>query len=106
MMMPAGANEARRLAEGFAAAVRADQGAFFAAEFDVVTICAAVTGDFRSLKRWRQLAKAKGEDAVRSEIFAFWREISSGEDVSNRGAALNRRLASLRDAELDGRVLD
>ena len=101
-LMPGGMLEARRLAERFAAAVRKDQGAFFDPEFDAVTVLAAVTGDFKSLKRWRQLVLAKGEASVRTEAFAFWREISAGEDVANRGSALNRRLANLpgrREAE-------
>lgn len=96
--MPGGATEAMRLAAEFAKAAHADQGAFFAPEFDAITICAAVTGDFKSLNRWRQLVLGKGEDAVRTEAFAFWREISAGEDVKNRGAALNRRLGNLPDA--------
>lgn len=98
-VMPGGVSEARRLASEFAKAARADQGAFFAPEFDAITICAAVTGDFRSLKRWRRLVLDKGEAAVRTEAFTFWREISAGEDVSNRGAALNRRLGNLPGAK-------
>lgn len=95
--MPGGLGEAARRARRFAEAAKADAGAFFDAQFDPVTVCAAVTGDFGSLKRWRQLAAAKGEGAIREEAFAFWREISSGEDVCNRGAALNARLARLPD---------
>lgn len=96
-LMPGGKAEARKLAEKFAAAVRKDQGAFFDPEFDAITILAAVTGDFKSLKRWRQLALRKGDAEVRTEAFTFWREISAGEDVANRGSALNRRLANLPD---------
>ncbi len=98
-MLPGGSAESRRLAAKFAKAAQADHGAFFDAEHDVVSVCAAVTGDFRSLKRWRQLAADKGEDAVRQETFAFWREISAGEDVANRGATLNARLSRLPDAK-------
>lgn len=98
-VMPGGVAEARRLASEFAKAARADPGAFFAPEFDAITVCAAVTGDFGSLKRWRQLVLDKGEDAVRTEAFEFWREISAGEDVANRGAALNRRLGNLPGAK-------
>jgi len=98
-VMPGGVSEAKRLASEFAKAARVDQGAFFAPEFDAITICAAVTGDFKSLKRWRQLVIDKGEDAVRTEVFTFWREISAGEDVSNRGATLNKRLGNLPDAK-------
>ena len=53
--------------------------------------------DFGSLKRWRQLVAAKGEGEVREAAFAFWREVASGEDVANRGSALNARLGSLPD---------
>lgn len=95
--MPGGLGEAARRARAFAEAAKADAGAFFDAQFDPVTVCAAVTGDFGSLKRWRQLVAAKGEGAVREEAFAFWREVASGEDVGNRGAALNARLARLQD---------
>lgn len=95
--MPGGSREAARRARRFAEAAKADAGAFFDAQFDPVTVCAAVTGDFGSLKRWRQLVASKGEGPVREEAFAFWREISSGEDVGNRGAALNARLARLPD---------
>ena len=96
-MMEGGVAEAKRRGRRFAAAVRADQGAFFDAEFDAITVLAAVTGDYGSLKRWRQLATAKGDGAVREEAFRFWREISAGEDVKNRGAALNKRLSALPD---------
>ena len=93
--MPGGRREAVRRARAFAEAARADAGAFFDPQFDPVTVCAAVTGDFGSLTRWRQLVGAKGEGPVREEAFAFWREIGSGEDVGNRGAALNARLSKL-----------
>ena len=96
-MMAGGVAEAKKRGRRFAAAVRADQGAFFDAEFDAITVLAAVTGDYGSLKRWRQLATAKGDGAVREEAFRFWREISAGEDVKNRGAALNKRLSALPD---------
>ena len=32
-----------------------------------------------------------------ARAFAFWREVASGEDVANRGSALNARLGSLPD---------
>ncbi len=92
-----GIAEAKKRARQFIAAVRKDQGAFFDAEVDAVTVLAAVTGDYKSLKRWRQLVAAKGEGAIRDEAFRFWREVSAGEDVENRGAALNKRLAALPD---------
>ena len=98
-LMPGGTGHAKELARKFAAAVHKDAGAFFDPEFDAVTVCAAVTGDFGSLKRWRQLVAAKGEGEVRETAFAFWREIASGEDVANRGSALNARLARLPETE-------
>ncbi len=97
VLMPGGTGHAKELARKFAAAVRKDAGAFFDPEFDAVTVCAAVTGDFGSLKRWRQLVAAKGEGEVRETAFAFWREVASGEDVANRGSALNARLGALPD---------
>ena len=104
--MPGGTGHAKELARKFAAAVRKDAGAFFDPEFDAVTVCAAVTGDFKSLKRWRQLVAAKGEGAIREAAFAFWREIASGEDVVNRGSALNARLARLPDQAQGGHETD
>ena len=52
-------------------------------------------------KRWRQLVAAKGEGEVRETAFAFWREVASGEDVANRGSALNARLGALPDQAQD-----
>ena len=90
-----GIANARKLAKEFAEAVKKDQGAFFSGEWDATTICLAITGDFKSAKRWRQLARTKGDAAVAEECFKFWREIASGEDVDNRGSTLNKRLAKL-----------
>lgn len=99
MLIPGGRAKAITEARKFAKAIEADNGAIFDPDYDPVTICAAITGDFKSLKRWRQLATAKGEAAVRDVAFAFFREITSGEDVDNRGAALNSRLTALPDAQ-------
>ena len=102
VLLPGGTGNAKELARKFAAAARKDAGAFFDPQYDPVTVCAAVTGDFGSLKRWRQLVADKGEGAVREEAFAFWREVASGEDVANRGSALNARLAKLPRADRGG----
>lgn len=90
-----GIANARKLAKEFAEAVKKDQGAFFSGEWDATTICLAITGDFKSAKRWRQLARTKGDAAVAEECFKFWREIASGEDVDNRGSTLNKRLGNI-----------
>ena len=97
LKMEGGIAEAKKRGHEFSEAAKVDSGAFFDPVFDPVTICATVTGDWKSLKRWRQLAIEKGDSEVREEVFAFWREIASGEDVDNRGAALNARLAALGD---------
>ncbi len=96
-VLPGGAQEARRRVAEFARAAKADHGAFFDPAYDAVTAVIAVTGDIKSAKRWRQLVSAKGESAIREETFRFWRELGAGEDVDNRGAALNARLAALPD---------
>ncbi len=99
--LPGGMTEAKRRVEDFAKAVHDDQGAFFDPAFDPATIILAVTGDSKSAARWRQLATKKDESAIREETFRFWREISAGEDVRNRGAALNARLSALPDKTTD-----
>ena len=101
LRLEGGLGNARKLVDEFAKAVRKDQGAFFDPEFDAMIPILAVTGDYRSVKRWRQLIAQKGEDAVRTETFTFWRECAAGEDVKNRGATLNKRLAKLPDAKGD-----
>ena len=101
LRLEGGLGNARKLVDEFAKAVSKDQGAFFDPEFDAMIPILAVTGDYRSVKRWRQLIAQKGEDAVRTETFTFWRECAAGEDVKNRGATLNKRLAKLKDAKGD-----
>lgn len=68
---------------------------FFDAQWDPVVIACAIAGDVGSNRRWRQLAARVGEDVFRQELFQFYREVRAGEDVENRGAALNARLARI-----------
>ncbi len=82
------------------ASLSADQSAVFDVTWDVPTLCAVVTGDTRSARRWGQLARLKGDDAVRGEIYAFLSEMNAGEVPTNRGAALNKRLGDLKDLEV------
>lgn len=93
-----GLAEARRLAARAAEAVARDEGAFFDGRHDAVSLILALTADYGSVARWRQLVRAKGEAAVCEELFAFYREIRAGEDCENRAAALNARLAKMPDA--------
>lgn len=90
-------------AREFAQALRGDPdrggGVFFNASYDPVVMCCAVTGDYHSAKRWRQLVSSRGEDVVREELFSFYRELMAGEEVSNRGAALNARLSRMETKE-------
>ena len=67
-------------------------GAFYDPQYSPVAICLALTASWHSVRRWRQLANALPEDFMRDELAAFWSEIRAGEDVRNRGAALNARL--------------
>ena len=57
-----------------------------------LAICLALTASWHSVRRWRQLANVLPEDIMRDDLAAFWAEIRAGEDVRNRGAALNARL--------------
>ncbi len=79
------------------AVLSSDISAVFDPTWDVPTLCRVITGDRRSARRWAQLVKAKGEDAVRGEIYAFLGELKAGEEPNNRGAALNARLGDLKD---------
>ncbi len=97
VLFEGGIETAKKLARQFAAAAKKDQGAFFSGEWSATTVCLALTGDYKSANRWRQLERTKGEAAVIEECFAFWREIAAGEDVDDRGRALNARLAKLPD---------
>ena len=103
VLLKGGVVNARRLAKEFAEAVKRDEGAFFSGKWSAATICHALTGDYRSTNRWLQLARQKGEAQVIEECFAFWREIGVGEDVDNRGKALNARLAKLPDQPKPGK---
>ena len=96
VLIPKGTGS-KTMAAKFAQAVREDEGAFFDPAHDVVSICVALVNDLRSNRRWRQLARLKGEAAVREECFAFYRELQAGEEPKSRGAALNARLANLPD---------
>ena len=57
----------------------------------------ALTNDYGSVARWRQLATRKGDAAIYEELYPFYREICAGEDCDNRAAAINKRLAQLPD---------
>ena len=70
---------------------------FFSGEFDVSTICAAITDDSKSMRRWRQMANLKGEAQVLECCFTLYREMKAGEIPDNPGAVLNSRLAALPD---------
>lgn len=77
-------------------------GPFFDPRHDPVVIAIALTGDAKSRARWTQLAKGLPEDAVRQELFAFYREMRSGEIPRNRGATLNARLTRLAEKARKG----
>ncbi len=97
ILVKGGLQEARKRAWEAAEAIRKDEGAFFTGEHSALSFILAMTGDYKSINRWQQLVKAKGESAICEELFTFYREIKSGEDVKNRGAALNKRLSDLPD---------
>ncbi len=97
ILVKGGVEEAKKLAEKAAKSLNGKEGesAFFSGEYDAVSIILALTADYGSINRWRQLVRTKGEPAVCEELFTFWREIRAGEDCANRAAALNKRLALL-----------
>ena len=99
ILVKGGIEEAKRLARKAAKALNGEEGdqAFFNAEHDAVSLILALTTDYGSINRWRQLVRTKGEAAVCEELFTFWREIRAGEDCDNRAAAINKRLANLPD---------
>ena len=97
ILVKGGFKEAQKRAKEAAKAIQDDESAFFSGEYSALSFILALTGDYGSINRWQQLVKLKGEDAICEELFAFYREIKSGEDVNNRGAALNKRLSSLPD---------
>ena len=69
--------------------------AFFDPRYDPAVICVAVSRDVKSWARWRQLAGKIPDADMRQELLAFYREIKSGEEPNNRGAALNARLGRM-----------
>ena len=66
--------------------------AFYDSSYSTVTICLALTGDYGSVRRWRQFEREIPDEVLRRELEKFYAEIRSGEDVRNRGATLNKRL--------------
>ena len=90
------------LARKFADAVRNDPdnggGAFFDPAHDPVAMMVALTGDAKSVRRWRQLAAGIADADVRQELFTAYREIACGEEPKNRAAALNARLGAMLPA--------
>lgn len=56
------------------------------------------TGDARAENTLKKYLRTKGHGAFIDTVFAFYSEIKNGEDVGNRGAALNARLKALPDA--------
>ena len=69
--------------------------AFFDPQTAPHVIALALTDDWKSLRRWRQLERALPDGAMREELAAFHAEIAAGESVRNRGAALNARLGRI-----------
>lgn len=55
------------------------------------------TGDARAENTLKKYLRTKGRGAFTDTVFAFHSEIKNGEDVGNRGAALNARLKALPD---------
>ncbi len=76
-------------------ALSADVGVIYSGEFPFAVLAAAVTSDLHSSRRWSQLSKKVGEDRALDELFAFVRELQSGEEPENRAACLNARLAKM-----------
>ena len=86
---------ARRVAQFKAEYRRCGQAAFFDPQTAPHVIALALTDDWKSLRRWRQLERALPDGAMREELAAFHAEIAAGESVRNRGAALNARLGRI-----------
>ena len=90
------------LARRFADAVKADRdnggGAFFDPAHDPAAMMVALTGDAKSIRRWRQLAAGIPDADLRQELFTAYREIRCGEEPHNRAAALNARLGKMLEA--------
>lgn len=99
LLIPGGSGSLVALARKFADAVRNDPdnggGAFFDPAHDPVAMMVALTGDAKSVRRWRQLAAGIPDADLRQELFAAYREIACGEEPQNRAAALNARLGKM-----------
>lgn len=99
LLIPGGSGSLVALARKFADAVRNDPdnggGAFFDPAHDPVAMMVALTGDAKSVRRWRQLAAGIADADLRQELFTAYREIVCGEEPKNRAAALNARLGRM-----------
>ena len=102
LLIPGGNGSLMALALRFADAVRNDPdnggGAFFDPAHDPVAMMVALTGDAKSVRRWRQLAAGIPDADIRQELFTAYREIACGEEPKNRAAALNARLGAMLPA--------
>ena len=102
LLIPGGSGSLVALARKFADAVRNDPdnggGAFFDPVHDPVAMMVALTGDAKSIRRWRQLAAGIPDADLRQELFTAYREIACGEEPQNRAAALNARLGKMLPA--------
>ena len=100
--LPGGNGSVVALARKFADAVKADRDnggeAFFDPAHDPAAMMVAITGDTKSIRRWRQLAAGIPDADLRQELFTAYREISCGEEPHNRAAALNARLGKMLEA--------
>jgi len=91
----------RETVRRFVSAVRAGEQTgegicpFYDGSHPAVAICIALTRDYGSFRRWRQFERQIPDGVLREELARFYAEIRSGEDVRNRGAALNKRLGRL-----------
>lgn len=74
---------------------KSDGDSIFDPSVPAEVVCAAITGDKKARKRWASAVKKLGEQIVRQECYAMFREFKQGEEPKNRGAALNARLKKL-----------
>lgn len=102
LLIPGGSGSLVALARRFADAVKADRdnggSAFFDPAHDPAAMMVALTGDAKSVRRWRQLAAGIPDADLRQELFTAYREITCGEEPQNRAAALNARLGKMLEA--------
>ncbi len=75
--------------------------AFFDPRHDPAVMIVAMTGDAKSIRRWRQLAAEIPDADLRQELYTFYRETRAGEEPRNRAAALNARLGKLCRQDAD-----